>query len=188
MSRGGYREGAGRKKGSNIYGEPTTPVRVPVSYVNNIKKQLEAHILTKKNKDIFYPQMQEQVYSPLYSNTVSAGFPSPADEHIEQMLDLNEHLIPHQETTFFLRVKGDSMIDAQISEGDLLIVDKSIKPKDKDIIIAVVYGEVTVKRLVLKKGYAYLKPENKNYPLIPVSKEEDFVVWGVVTHVIHKAA
>lgn len=187
MTRGGYRKGAGRKSGSNIYGEKTVPIRVPASYADHVKNTIASHMILKDIPDIFHLKPLTKQEIPFYSNTVSAGFPSPADDHVEQMLDLNEHLIPHQDTTFFLKVKGDSMMNAHILDGDLLIVDKSAKPKNQDIVIAVVYGEITVKRLVIKSNCVFLKPENENYPLIPISDGSNLIIWGVVMHVIHKA-
>ena len=183
---GGKRKGAGRKAGSNQYGEPTKPVRVPISYVETLKKHL-ANASTRSEDALLYPSVNPlHVDLPFYSNTVSAGFPSPADDHVERRLDLNEHLIHNFETTFFLRVKGDSMIDAHIMEDDLLVVDRSLNPKHKDIVIAVLHGEITVKRLIRTEGKLALKPENSAYPLISIKDPDDLMIWGVVTNVIHK--
>ena len=101
---------------------------------------------------------------PLLSDSVSAGFPSPADEYTEDNIDLNEHLISNPFSTFFLRVKGDSMINAGIKDKDLIIVDKSLIAKPGNIIIAMVDGEFTIKRLSIKNNELYLKSENHNYP------------------------
>ena len=128
-----------------------------------------------------------QVLTPLYSHKISAGFPSPADDHIEQTLDLNQHLIPHPVSTFFLRVSGDSMLNAHIQENDILVVDKSITPKNDDIVIAVFNGDLTVKRLLIhKNGDLFLKPENDKYPIIHIPSPDELVIWGVVTSVIHQ--
>lgn len=123
----------------------------------------------------------------LAHDSVSAGFPSPAEGHMEGPLDLHELMIQHPAATFFVRVDGDSMIDAQIHTGDLLVVDRSLDPTDGRIVVAVVDGEFTVKRLVKEKGLVYLKAENRKYPPMKVTTEMDFQVWGVVTWVIHKA-
>lgn len=123
---------------------------------------------------------------PLYVNKISAGFPSPADDYIEQRLDLNLHLIKHPAATFFLRVSGDSMINAGIYSGDLLIVDKSLEPIDGKIIIAALDGELTVKRLYKKNQQIKLIAENPLYPAIEI-REQDLIIWGVVTFVIHEA-
>jgi DNA polymerase V len=101
---------------------------------------------------------------PLVVSSVSAGFPSPADDYIEGQLDLNQHLIRHPAATFFVRVAGDSMIDAGIHSGDILIVDRSLEPKDKNVVIANMNGELTVKRIRIKYKKLLLMPENDNYP------------------------
>ncbi|MBN1556302.1 MAG: translesion error-prone DNA polymerase V autoproteolytic subunit [Phycisphaerae bacterium] len=122
---------------------------------------------------------------PLYASTVEAGFPSPADDYIETHLDLNEHLIRHPAATFFVRAGGDSMRDAGIFDGDLMIVDRALSPRDGAIVIAVLYGELTVKRIRRRTGRLLLEPDNSAYPAIDVPAEADFAVWGVVTHAIH---
>lgn len=123
---------------------------------------------------------------PLFTSRVAAGFPSPADDHLERSLDLNDYLIQNPPTTFFLKVQGDSMINASINNGDLLVVDKSLNPKTNDIVIAVLDGELTVKRLELKANMVLLKPENPKYPVITITDSERLTVWGVVTAVVHK--
>lgn len=117
---------------------------------------------------------------------VQAGFPSPADDYVEKSLDLNELLIEHPAATFFVRVEGNSMIDAQIHSGDVLIIDRSLRAKSGSIIIAVLNGDFTVKRLILKKEKTFLVAENPKYPPIEILEENDFQIWGVVTYVIHK--
>jgi DNA polymerase V len=116
---------------------------------------------------------------------VTAGFPSPAEDYIEGKLDLNEHLVKHPAATFFVRVTGDSMIDAGIHPGDILIVDRSLEAADKKVVIAVVEGELTVKRIRLINEKIVLMPENENYKPLQINKETDFEIWGVVTNVIH---
>ena len=122
---------------------------------------------------------------PYFASRVSAGFPSPADEFIEKALDLNELLIRHPSSSFFLRVAGSSMAGAGISDGDLLLVDRAVEPTDGRIVIAVVDGELTVKRLrYTPAGHPYLYPENRDYPPIAISEETDCHLWGVVINVI----
>jgi len=121
---------------------------------------------------------------PLYSSKVQAGFASPADDFIEQYLDLNELLVEHEQATYFVRVAGRSMVDAGIYPDDILIVDRSLEAKHNKIIIAVVDGEVTVKRLQIIEGKVVLKAENKDYKDILVSGELN--TWGVVTSIIHR--
>ena len=123
---------------------------------------------------------------PLAGEKVSAGFPSPADDFIDQAIDLNKVLIKHPSATFFVRVAGDSMIDANIFEGDVLVVDRALEPKHNDIVIAVVYGEFTLKRLIIENDKIILKPENINYKPIIITPETDFYIWGVVTSVIRQ--
>lgn len=123
---------------------------------------------------------------PLFSSRVSAGFPSPADDYIDQKLDLNEHLIQHEAATFFVRVAGDSMKGAGINPGDILIVDRAEEARNGSVIIAILDGELTVKRLRYHNGRPLLMPENDQYRAIEVGDAQDFEVWGVVQHVIHR--
>ena len=121
----------------------------------------------------------------LYASRVPAGFPSPADDYIDQRLDLNDHLIEHPAASFFVRVSGDSMIGAGIHDGDLLIVDRALKPLDGRVVIAALGGELTVKRLVFRNETPWLIPENPDYAPLEIREGLDCVIWGVVTRVIH---
>jgi len=120
-----------------------------------------------------------------YKEAVECGFPSPARDFSEGTIDLNEELIPHPNATFIVRARGDSMVGSGIYPGDLLIVDRSIKPQNESIIIAVLDGELSVKILRLKNKQVNLSSSNKNYADVPVSEEMDFTIWGVCTNVIH---
>ncbi|MBO6960602.1 MAG: translesion error-prone DNA polymerase V autoproteolytic subunit [Prochlorococcus marinus CUG1438] len=122
---------------------------------------------------------------PLLIDSVSAGFPSPADDYAEENIDLNEHLISNPFSTFFLRVKGDSMINAGIKDNDLIIVDKSLTAQLGNIIIAMIDGEFTIKRLSMKNNELYLKAENHNYPDFKFKNHIDVQIWGVVIYSIH---
>lgn len=122
---------------------------------------------------------------PLFASGVSAGFPSPADDYVEGRLDLNQFMVKHPAATFFVRVSGDSMIGAGIHDGDILVVDRSLEPVSGRVVIAVVNGELTVKRLFRCKGKARLLAENPGYPPIELTEETACEVWGVVTFVIH---
>ena len=122
---------------------------------------------------------------PLLNDSVSAGFPSPADDYTEENIDLNEHLISNPFSTFFLRVKGESMINAGIKDKDLIIVDKSLIAKPGDIVIAMIDGEFTIKRLSIKNDELYLKAENNNYPNFRFKNHIDVQIWGVVIYSIH---
>jgi len=138
--------------------------------------------------DIREFENQVGVEIPLFLSGVSAGFPSPASDYVEKTLDLNEYLIKHPAATYFVHVKGDSMIDAGIHSGDLLIVDRSLTPSHNSIVIAMVNGEFTVKRLRKKNGRIYLMPDNPDFSPIEVSGDMQVEIWGVVTYVIHNVA
>lgn len=166
--RGGKREGAGRK---SRYDSPTKVIRVPEDKVEDVKSFLQG---------------ENSSSLPLFACSVSAGFPSPADDYMECKLDLNEHLVKRPSATFFARASGESMIDAGIHDGDLMIVDRSITPESGKIVIAAINGELTVKRYIKAKGKAYLYPENKKYKPIEINGEAEVYVWGVVTSVVHK--
>lgn len=172
MAHGGKRENAGRPKGLGKYGEATTPMRVPQSRVSEVKRFL--------NNEFNYKL-------PLYGCSVRAGFPSPADDYIEAHLDLNTHLIKHPSSTFFVTASGDSMSGAGIASGDMLVVDRSLEPTHGKIVIAAINGELTVKRLSRSEGKVHLLPANNHYKPIEITEEEELVIWGVVTHVIHPA-
>lgn len=120
-----------------------------------------------------------------YANhTVSAGFPSPAMDFEDLKIDLNSELIKHPMSTYFGRVRGVSMKDAGIGDGDLLIIDKSLEPGHGKIAVCFLDGEFTAKRIIIKNKTIYLKPENDDYNIIKVSEHNEFIVWGIVTHVI----
>lgn len=121
----------------------------------------------------------------LFQSKVPAGFPSPATEYLGDTLDLNEYLINNPTASFFAKVEGDSMIGAGIFEGDLLVIDKSLNAKHKDIVIASVNDEFTVKRLDTRDGIQLIA-ENKAYQPIKLTGEMEFVIWGVVTGVVRK--
>jgi len=123
---------------------------------------------------------------PLFGALVQAGFPSPADDYLESYIDLNEALVTNKTATFFVKVDGDSMLGAGIFTGDMLVVDRSLTAKHGNIIVAMVEGEFTVKRFVKIRGRTYLYPENKRYKPLDVTELEEFMVWGVVTTVIHR--
>ncbi|MDZ7642174.1 MAG: translesion error-prone DNA polymerase V autoproteolytic subunit [Desulfurivibrio sp.] len=122
---------------------------------------------------------------PLFTCGVSAGFPSPAEDYIEGRLDLNQLMVAHPAATFFVRVAGDSMINAGIHHDDILVVDRSLEAVNGKVVIAVLNGELTVKRLVQKNGTARLLAENPNYPPLELTEESACEIWGVVTFVIH---
>lgn len=129
---------------------------------------------------------QSAVELPMSETGISAGFPSPADDHIDLSLDLNRELIKNPASTFFARVSGVSMIDDGIDDGDLLVIDKSIEPYENCLAVAYVDGEFTLKRVKFEKNCAWLIPANKNYKPIQITEDNDFMIWGVVRYVIKK--
>lgn len=122
----------------------------------------------------------------LLSHRISAGFPSPAADYAEEGLDLNHYLVQNKPATFMFTVKGDSMMGAGICDGDKVVVDKALKPKHKDIVVAVVDDEYTIKRLYQLRGKTELQPENPNYEPITFNENSELQIWGVVVGVVRK--
>jgi DNA polymerase V len=141
---------------------------------------------TPLSLEIYLPSTEHPLELPLLVHRVEAGFPSPAEDYIDRKLDLNEHLIRNPSATFFVKVSGQSMINAGIRDGDILVVDRSLEAADKRIIIGVLDGEFTVKRIRKKAGKITLLPENEDFSPIEVTQDTDFRIWGVVTYAIHK--
>jgi DNA polymerase V len=131
------------------------------------------------------PDLSTPCSLPLFLERVSAGFPSPADDYMEDRLDLNRYLVKHPAATFFVRASGDSMIGAGIHSGDILVVDRSLEPGNNSVVIAVINGELTVKRITKSRGKLFLLPDNESYRPIEIRDGMEFEVWGVVTTVIH---
>ncbi len=193
MTRGGKREGAGRPTG-----EPTKMMRIPLGAVEDIShfiKQRKQLMINRAAFDSILSQadcLKLEVSSsdkiPLVSSRIAAGFPSPADDYIEQYLDLNQLLIGNKSATFMVRVKkeSESMIDAGIYPDDILIVDRSLTPSHKDIVIAVLDGDLTVKELSIQGRKVSLVPRNKKMKPIVIKEGQELLVWGVVTSVIHQ--
>ena len=182
---GGLRSGAGRKSGTGKYGESTKVMRVPASKVTDIKN----YILNKKLDnidDFFGVKISVKQYLPLFEHKVPAGFPSPADDHVEKKLDLNNYLITQKEATFFVTIKGDSMIDASIHDGDIVIVDRSRQARIGDIVLASIDREFTVKILAKHLSYPRLIPANKDFKYIDIKENMKFEIWGVITGAVRK--
>jgi len=205
MARGGRRAGAGRPKGSGKYGEPTRAVRLPQSLADTIVPFLDRwkliktqggleHVGTAWETLIGYPDqvqvipLNENVRQliPLYSHSVAAGLPASVESGVEETLDLNAALTEEVSRSFCVRANGDSMIDAGIHDGDLMIVDTSIEVRDNHIVIAVVNNELTVKRLRQAPEKVWLQPENPEYPIIEITEDTDFRVIGIVTACIRQ--
>ncbi len=185
---GGKRFGAGRKAWSP-YQENTTTIRVPVSQKPVIgdflaacrRKLQQANV--NESLDFILPAITlSHVLLNLYSSKVPAGFPSPADDHLEQRLDANEYLIDQQDATFFVTIQGESMLNAGLLSGDKAVVDRSKQAKVGNIVMAVVDGEFTIKTLgKAKSGMPRLIPANPAFPVIEIKEGMQFEIWGVVT-------
>lgn len=134
----------------------------------------------------FSPKESSSKGALFFDTGISAGFPSPADDFREKRISLDEVLIKNKEATFFAKVKGQSMIDAGLEDEDLLVIDRSLEPEDHKIAVCFLDGEFTVKRLRVEKGRVWLQPENPNYPIIEITEENNFVIWGIVTNVIKR--
>ena len=189
MIRGGNRVGAGRKVGTGKFGEPTKVLRIPISQDAVISDFLEAY-QRKQQKLGFEPVTEitlpaidaKRAYLPLFGSKVPAGFPSPADDHLEKRLDANEFLIDQQDATFFVTIQGESMINAGLLSGDKAVVDRSKQAKVGNIVMAMVDGEFTIKTLSkAKSGMPRLLPANPAFPVIEIKEGMEFEIWGVVT-------
>ena len=144
-------------------------------------------ILHKSNNLTFFTPKATNGSGALFFDTgISAGFPSPVEDFKEQRLSLDKELIRNKETTFFARVSGQSMIGAGLDDNDLLVIDKSLEPAHNKIAVCFLDGEFTVKRLKVDSEGVWLQPENPNYPIIKITDDNDFVIWGIVTNVIKK--
>ncbi len=139
-----------------------------------------------KKLNIYLPDHKSDVMIPFISDEVSAGFPSPAADFMENSIDLNKELSDNPLATFYIKVKGNSMIDAGINDKDVLVVDRSLEPQNNKIAICFIDGEFTVKRIKLDGNTLMLAPENKNYEPIYITSENQLIIWGIVTYVIKK--
>lgn len=192
-NRGGKRIGAGRKPWSP-FKESTVALRIPVSQESTIRDFLEAFKRKKQLESISnVSYIEEPSLEPtilelsLYTSKVAAGFPSPADDHVEKRLDLNDYLIKQADATFFVRIKGESMIEAGIFDNDVAIVDRSRVPSVGDIVLAEVDGEFTIKSLAKsKQGLPRLLPANEKFSPIEIKEGMHFEILGVVTGSVRK--
>jgi DNA polymerase V len=140
----------------------------------------------QKPFEFFIPSLESKLELPFSEAGISAGFPSPAMDFMETKVDINTILVKNPKTTFYARVSGNSMINAGISDQDILVIDKSITPADNHIAVCFIDGDFTVKRIKIKKEGILLMPENENYPTIRVKPEQQFLIWGIVTFVVKK--
>lgn len=134
--------------------------------------------------DFFVPCTSTALQLPLVQEGISAGFPSPANDFLDISIDLNKEFVRHPSTTFYGRVRGDSMINAGLSDGDLLIIDKSLEPSNGKIAVCFIDGEFTVKRVKINENRLWLVAENQKYTPIEVTEDNEFMIWGIVTTVI----
>jgi DNA polymerase V len=141
---------------------------------------------TSETLTFFTPKVSAGSGAILIDTGISAGFPSPADDFRETRISLDDELIQNKDATFFAKVKGQSMIGAGLDDNDLLVIDRSLEPANNKIAVCFLDGEFTVKRLRVKGSEVWLQPENPNYPIINITEENDFVIWGIVTNVIKK--
>ena len=139
---------------------------------------------SEKNITIYSTDTKSKLELPLVDSGISAGFPSPAEDFLDSSIDLNKELIKNPSTTFYGRVRGDSMINAGLNDGDLLIIDKSLEPVNDKIAVCFIDGEFTVKRIKIEKDIVWLVAENDNYKPIKVTADNEFLIWGIVTTVI----
>ena len=184
---GGLRRGAGRKPGSNAYGEPTQPLRVPVSQVETVVAFLDAH---RQPATAENPRPMSltptTVALTTFVSRVPAGFPSPAADYLDDSIDLNAELIihGHEAATFVIRVKGWSMMQAGIFEGDRIIVDRALTARQGDVVVAITSNgsDLTIKRLGMLDGKVALLPENPHFKPITFEEGDTLEIWGVVTN------
>ena len=183
--------GAGRKVGTGKFGEDTSVIRIPASQQSVIKDFLSAYQRKRLAVDLdalgvfeLPTLLAKPISLPLYSSKVSAGFPSPAEEHVEKRLDPSEFLIDQNDATFFVTIQGYSMIDVGLLPGDKAVIDRSKLASIGDIVLAVIDGEFTIKTLARKKdGTPRLLPANSTGAFSPIEIKEgmNFEIWGVVT-------
>lgn len=189
MPRGGKRQGAGRPVGTGKYNETTKAVRLPISLADEILEALARDPQQAEPATIVSSIFKTDNYTkcrvPLYLNPVAAGLPAPTEDYIEGKIDLNRHLIKHPDSTFLVRVVGESMQDAGIHPRDLLVVDRALEAVSGKVVIAVVNGELTVKRLRKHRNKLWLMPENSDFQPIEIDENVELHIWGVVTNVIH---
>jgi DNA polymerase V len=140
----------------------------------------------KKNTLNFFTPGHGRLEAILINAGISAGFPSPAGDFKQERISLDKELIKNKEATFFARVSGESMINAGLEDGDLIVIDRSLEPTNNKIAVCFIDGEFTVKRLQVKKNKIWLKPENTNYKAIEVKEDNELIIWGIVTNVIKK--
>ncbi|MCK9628883.1 MAG: translesion error-prone DNA polymerase V autoproteolytic subunit [Bacteroidales bacterium] len=142
--------------------------------------------MNNRNIEIFSPDINEPLFISVSESPVHAGFPSPAENIMENKLDLNKLLVKNPSSTFFAKVSGESMIDDGVEDGDILVIDKSVSPYDGAIAVCYLDGEFTLKRVRFRDGFILLVPSNPKFKSIRVDNDNEFLVWGVVRYIIKK--
>jgi len=170
MARGGKRKGAGRPKGTGKFGEPTKAIRLPISMIDRIMQYIA----------------QKGLVLPIYTTQTQPAALSQAEDTQSETFDFIEHLIKNSSATFLVKMTDDSMTGAGIMPNDILLLERGAEPTHEDIVLAVVDGEFTIKRLVRKPNRIELKPENPKYQPIKIDDESELNIWGVVKHAIHQ--
>lgn len=187
---GGKRAGSGPKQSPGPYGEGTKVMRIPISRINDVRRYLSRAEVMRAGKEVeilgqgYWPDVKTRL--PIFASSVSAGFPSPAEDYAEGRLDLNEYLVEHEAATFYVRVKGHSMTGAGILDGDVIAVDKSLEARSGDIVVAVVDNELTVKELSLQGDAIRLLPHNPDFTPTIFKPGQELMIWGVVKGVVRK--
>ncbi|RDS85890.1 LexA family protein [Dyella psychrodurans] len=183
---GGSRAGSGRKRGSGVFGEPTQPVRVPLSQVDTVVAYLDSQRSPTHAVDPVPLRATTALPLVAFTSRVPAGFPSPAQDYLEDAIDLNAEMVVrgHEASTYVLRVVGFSMVGAGIFDGDRVVVDRALTAQHGDVVVAILNGDLTIKTLGTIDGALALIPENPHFqPIVP--KEGDVMeIWGVVTHAL----
>ena len=140
----------------------------------------------KNTLNFFIPKKENEIGQWMAEESISAGFPSPADDFKEIRISLDRELVKNKEATFYARVSGDSMVGAGLDDGDLLVIDRSLNPENGRIAVCLIDGDFTVKRIKKGKEKIYLIPENKKYKPIEINEENELIIWGIVEYVIKK--
>lgn len=181
-SHGGHRPGAGRPPG-----EPTVRMRIPEGAASDVLAFLDDYRVQHKLEPLPVAAHPRRRRVPTFLAAVPAGFPSPAEQYLEESIDLNQHLIPsgHEAATFIIRVSGWSMIGAGIHDGDELVVDRAEENALGKVVVAVHNGAMTIKRLRKRAGKLVLMAENPHYPDRVIAEGDEFSIWGVVVKVLH---
>ena len=143
-------------------------------------------MIASETLTFFTPENSKKEGAILIDTGISAGFPSTHNDVEGERISLDDALIKNKKTTFYAKVNGQSMINAGLNHDDLLVIDRSLEPADKKIAVCFLDGEFTVKRLRVQNNEVWLQPENPDYPIINITEENDFVIWGIVTNVIKK--